>query len=165
MAAHSQQYTTLLRTSLDQLEWALSRLPETMLTIAPRPGRWSAARIVFHLLCYEQRIALPTMRQWLGDPAPPAHLQEEDAAVEERDWADGADHPLTTMLADLRVVRADQIGVIAQVEGTAWQEERAALWGAVTLEWVVTKTFQHTLEHTDEILRNVLWGRPPAPNP
>jgi hypothetical protein len=62
MDTQTQRYTALLRASLDQLEWALSRLPETMLTIAPCPGRWSAPRTVFHLLCYEQRIALPTMR-------------------------------------------------------------------------------------------------------
>lgn len=157
----SQRYTTLLRASLEQFEWAIGRLPETMLPVEPRPGRWSAARIVFHLLCYEQRIALPTMRQWLGDSAPLAHSPEEDAAVEESDWANGVDHPVGMMLADLRSVRDKQIGVISQIEATAWQEERAALWRAVTLEWVVTKTIQHTLEHTDEILRIVLWGHQP----
>ncbi|HLY32108.1 MAG TPA: hypothetical protein VKQ36_13850 [Ktedonobacterales bacterium] len=111
------------------------------------------------MLCYEQRIALPTMRQRLGDPAPPAHTQEDAAAVEEQEWAGGQSHPVVTMLDDLRAICARQLDVIAQLALSSWQEERPALWGSVTLEWVVTKTFQHTLEHTDELLRIALWGR------
>lgn len=34
-----------------------------------------------------------------------------------------------------------------------------ALWRAVMLQWVVTETYQHTLEHTDEILRLYLWWK------
>jgi len=29
--------------------------------------------------------------------------------------------------------------------------------GAKSLRWVLAKAYQHTLEHTDEVLRSVLW--------
>ncbi len=31
--------------------------------------------------------------------------------------------------------------------------------GLLTLHWAVTKTYQHTLEHTDELLRAYLWWK------
>ncbi len=117
------------------------------------------ARIVFHLTCYEQRIALPWMRLWFGDDAPPRTDQTEDAQREEADWNGGQGHPLADMLADLRAVRAAQIALIADLPDDAWQRELPALWGPVSLHWLVTKTLQHTLEHTDEILRQYLWWR------
>jgi hypothetical protein len=39
-----------------------------------------------------------------------------------------------------------------------WPVARLVL-GHFSLTWVVAKTFQHTLEHTDEILRAYLWWR------
>ncbi len=62
------------------------------------------------------------------------------------------------MIAEFKKLRAEQLALIQQFPEQAWSEERPAIWGSVTLQWVVTKTYQHTLEHTDEILRSYLWS-------
>jgi hypothetical protein len=35
----------------------------------------------------------------------------------------------------------------------------ATLWRPRPLSWIVTKTFQHTYEHGDTLLRMVLWWK------
>jgi hypothetical protein len=64
------------------------------------------------------------------------------------------------MIADFKTLRGEQLTLIQQFhEEPIWTQERNALWGPVTLQWVMTKTYQHTLEHTDEILRLYLWWK------
>lgn len=98
------------------------------------------------------------MRQWFGDSAPQIASQEEGTAAEEGAWSDGQGQSVDTMRSSLRLLRADQIALASHAPDGLWCEERQALWGTVTLQWVTTKTYQHTLEHTDEILRQYLWG-------
>jgi hypothetical protein len=153
----AQWWTQRLQGSLDNFLWAVDQIPAERQFVAPREGRWPAARILFHLGWYEHHIALPQMRQWFGEPAPPATSQEEDAATEEQDWNGGTGHTIAAMTSTLQAVRADEVALVVQAPDDLWLQERAALWGTKSLQWVVTKTFQHTLEHTDEILRQYLW--------
>ncbi|MBM2847059.1 MAG: hypothetical protein HW418_1, partial [Anaerolineales bacterium] len=44
-----------------------------------------------------------------------------------------------------------------------WEETRRAVWGPVTLRWVVTKTYQHTAEHTHDVLSLALYWDAVAP--
>ncbi len=138
--------------SLTSLWW------QEQLFVSPRPGKWPSARILFHLLWYERRIALPSMRQWFGDSAPQIASQEEETNAEEGEWNAGQGQSVDSMRSSLRLLRADQIALASRAPDELWYEERQALWGTVTLQWVTTKTYQHTLEHTDEILRQYLWG-------
>ncbi len=97
------------------------------------------------------------MRQWQGGP--PVSLEGLDEDVM---WNGGQGQDLADLLAAFRQVRSEQIALLPQFETLAWEEPRATVWGAVTLRWVVTKTFQHTCEHTHDVLRMALWwgGRP-----
>jgi len=54
-------------------------------------------------------------------------------------------------------VRAEQIALLPRFENTLWEERRGALWGPVTLRWVVSKTYQHTCEHSHDVLRLALF--------
>ena len=152
-------FSQLLSGSTDSLLWAVELIPHEQCYTAPRPGRWSTARIVFHLICYEQRIALPTMRQWRDAPRPVVGTSEEDAAREEAEWDDGKGHIMKDMMKEFRQGRAEQLALLMQLPSSSWQETREAIWKPVSLQWVLTKTYQHTLEHTDEILRAYLWGK------
>lgn len=41
----------------------------------------------------------------------------------------------------------------------AWDDQRGTVWGARPLHWVVSKTFQHTTEHTHDVMKLALfWG-------
>ena len=155
----SQQFQQQLQTSAENFLWAVEQIPQEHLYLAPRPNRWPIARIVFHMTRYEQRLALPSMRQWLEGPQPVVGTQEEDNAIDEQDWNNGEGHGIQTLIANFKEVRFQQIKLFPQFTEQLWEEKHEAIWGSVSLKWVVTKTYQHTLEHTDETLRAYLWWR------
>ncbi len=156
---HSQWLQQQLQTSADNFLWAVEQIPQERLYLAPRPNRWPIARIIFHLTRYEQRLALPSMLQWLGGPRPVVGTQEEDNEQDELDWNGGNGHEILTLITDFKEVRFQQLALFSQFTEQSWKEEREAIWGNVSLKWVVTKTYQHTLEHTEETLRAYLWWR------
>ena len=139
--------------------WAVAQIPQNHLDVSSRPERWSVARILYHMAHYEQRLAFPSMLQWCRGAKPVTKGQQEDALDEERTWNNGHDHELAALFATFKTVRSQQIELLPHFNEQDWHEERDAIWGSVPLVWVVTKTYQHTLEHTDEILKNYLWWR------
>ncbi len=155
----SQWFRQQLQTSMEGILWAVEQIPHERLYLAPLPDRWPVARIIYHLACYEQKIALPSMLQWLGGSRPVVGTPEENQMKEDRDWADGQGHEMQILLADFKAVRTQQLELLPQFNKQSWYEERDVIWGHLPLKWVVTKTYQHTLEHTHEILRTYLWWR------
>ena len=155
----SQWFQQQLQTSMEGLQWAVEQIPQDHLYSSLSSDRWSVARIVYHLARYDQRIGLPSMLQWLGGPRPAVGEPKENALVEERDWNDGQGYEIDALLAAFVDVRSQQIALLSQFREQDWHEEHDCIWEKVSLLWVVTKSYQHTLEHTDEILKNYLWWR------
>lgn len=158
----SQWFHQQLQASTEGFLWAVEQIPQERHSLRPKSDKWSVARLIYHMVCYDQLIGLPTLHQWVGGPSPLAGLTgsaEGDAALEEAKWKNGEGHEVQAMIADLKKLRAEQLALIQQFLEPAWNEERDTIWGSVTLKWTVTKTYQHTLEHTDKILRSYLWGK------
>ena len=140
-------------------DWALRHVPADRLGLTPPSGlgEWSAVRHLFHLVWYEREIALPTMRLWLGGPP-----FTEEGLDEEGDWtADRAGVELEAWLRTFTAGRDEQRGLLARLDPAAWTTERTTGWsdlpGSVPLRWVVAKTYQHTAEHTSDVLRIALF--------
>ena len=86
-----------LRSTAEIIEWAVSQVPQDRLLETPphgqRPksdqglktyfGQWSAYRLIFHLVHYEEWYALPTMRHYLGEPAPSGDLMMPSSETEQ----------------------------------------------------------------------------------
>ena len=162
MQASSAWFHQQIQASTEGFLWAVEQVPQDRHYLPPRPDRWSVARIVYHMLCYDQHIGLPALRQWTGGEFSMAGLTgsaEGDAALEEAHWQQGKGHEMQAMLTTFKELRAEQLTLLQQFPEPVWSEERPALWGPVTFKWVATKNYQHTLEHTDEILRSYLWWR------
>jgi hypothetical protein len=144
-----------LRSTLGGFLWAVRQVPQERLYAAPplRLGEWSAARHVFHMLHYEQSLALPSMKQWLGEPLPARGEQEDDA------WTQAPQ--IGTMLEQFETVRQEQIDLLPRVDERAWMTPQpTTFWGEVSLYWIVCKTYQHTLDHTNTLLQFALfWDR------
>ncbi len=158
----SQWFYQQLQASTKGFLWAVEQIPKERQFLQPNPDKWSVARLLYHMVDYDQLIGLPTLCQWVDGPSPLAGLTgsaEEDAAREEAQWQNGEGHDVQAMIADFNMLRAEQFALIQHFPEQAWSEERNAIWGPVTLQWAVTKTYQHTLEHTDEILRAYLWEK------
>ena len=146
----SRWFSSQLSSSAEGLAWSARQVP--LVRHDQRPpanlGEWSAARHVFHMLFYEQNIALPGMRQWLGDPLP--EIVEEDPA-----WSGSM--PIDTLLPAFLEIRSQQIALLPQFREEDWQRVCDTNWGPVTLFWVVSKTYQHTAEHISDVLRIALF--------
>jgi hypothetical protein len=98
------------------------------------------------MLYYEEYLALPSMRQWIGEPQP-----DYDDAGEDREWTRG--HDLAEMIEHFRLGRTAQIALLDRYDEPTWEIELETVWGLKPLRWVVTKTYQHTNEHTHDVLR------------
>ena len=154
----SEWFCQHLASSADGFLWAVEQVPAHR-RVEPPPaplGAWHTVRHVFHLVDYEERVALPSMRLWLAEPGSAITDWDEDAA-----WACG-DQDLARLIERFRAVRAAQIALLPALRDS-WDAVRETVWshpepwGAITLRWVVTKTFQHTAEHTHDVLRMALF--------
>jgi hypothetical protein len=151
----SQWFDYQLRSTLDGFIWAVHQLPdERWDKLPPQPlGQWSAADHVFHILDYEKRLALPTMYQWLGETPV---IREKIEEKTEQGLA-----PIEEMLREFERVRTVEISLLFKFDPATWNSIRkTAVWGEVSLHWLVCKTYQHTTEHTHNILSlNLFWDR------
>ncbi len=146
-----------LQASADGFVWAFSQIPvEFRRNLPPAPeylGTWSPARHVWHVTEYERCLVIPSMNQWLGGfmPAGGAWLDDDDA------WTRVQARGFEELTSTFRNIRQQQIQLLDQLAKMDWQAPRKTLWGRKPLSMIVTKTFQHTYEHGDTLLRMGLW--------
>ncbi|MGE5264995.1 MAG: DinB family protein [Acidobacteriota bacterium] len=148
----SDWFQNQLRSTADGFIWAAEQMPPERRYIQPpsKLGGWTAARHVFHMAYYERNVALPSMHQWLGKP----RISEDDLDAD-KEWSSG--HTIESLVRTFQVVRNEQIALLTQFDEPVWHETRETGWGTVTLLWVVSKTFQHTAEHTNNVMRMALF--------
>lgn len=152
----SEWFSTQLKASGDGFVWAAQQVPaERRYVTPPAPlGEWVLARHVFHMLIYERDIVLPHMHYWLGEPLPSTDELERRFLAEDREWKN---HSVEDMLAAFQQVRGEQIALLPRITDELWNEVRPVVWGPVSLKWIVSKTFQHTAEHTHDVMRMALF--------
>lgn len=150
---YSHWFYNQLQASAEGFVWGAELVPVARRFITPPPGlgEWTAARHVFHMLYYERTIALPSMHQWLGAPRPATEDLDEDV-----EWQQVADD-FSALLAGFKQVRDEQIALLSRYNQDTWATPQKTVWGQVTLLWVVSKTFQHTAEHTHDVMRLALF--------
>ena len=152
-------FKSQLESSGEGFVWAFRQI-EPVLHYAEPPaphalGLWSPARMVWHVAEYERCLALPPMKQWLGAPMP-----GEDAWSDSDDtWATFQDRPAAALVESFQVVRAEQIKLLDDLIDVDWDAPRETIWGMKPLSMVVTKTYQHTFEHGNTLMRMALWWR------
>ncbi len=149
----SHWFSTQLNASAEGFLWAVEQVPVERRLVTPPAGlgEWNVVRHAFHMTHYEQLIALPSMQLWLGEPRSLTDIEYDDEAA----WGTGKH--LDSILEDFRAVRGEQILLLQQYKEESWEETRSTVWGDVTLTWVVSKTYQHTNEHINDVLRIALF--------
>ncbi|HEU0291963.1 MAG TPA: DinB family protein [Anaerolineales bacterium] len=148
----SQWFDYQLRSTLDGFVWAVRQVPQERLHTVPPPslGEWSAAQHVSHILDYEERLALPSMAQWLG--VPPMIPEDSEKGVEQTSPS------IEAKIARFERVRQAEINLLSKFDPDAWGTvKRTTFWGDVSLFWLVCKTYQHTAEHTHNVLSLTLF--------
>lgn len=151
----SEWFDKQIQASAEGLIWSVEQVPAARHFRQPPPnlGQWSMARHLFHLVDYEQKFALPLMRQWLGEAAPVFAYDEEDV------WQRVQVATIAPLVAQFCAVRNEQLALLPLFKERTWYEERQTFAEdeSATLLWVVTKTYQHTAAHTNDVLRMALF--------
>ena len=146
-----------LKASGEAFVWAAQQLrPADHFTLPPEPGylgTWPAARHIWHVSGYERCLALPALQGWLdGNSAKSEKWPDDDA-----DWEAASDLSFERLLEEFQSVRKTQIILLDHLAAVDWTALQKTGWGEKSLAWIVTKTFQHTYEHGDTLLRMGLW--------
>ena len=148
-----------LQASADGFMWAAQQLdPQHYNLLPPAPsylGTWPPARHIWHITGYERCLVIPSMRQWLGAPLPAGDDWPDDDAT----WQSLAGKSVASLLDAFCAIRHEQIQLLDQLASVDWTAPRETLWGDKPLAMIVTKTFQHTYEHGDTLLRMGLWWK------
>ena len=150
-------FSKQLQSSAEGFEWAFESVPERLRTDVPIDskymGRWPAVRHVWHVTEYERCLALPWMRTWLGGERP------ADDAWMDNDEAWGATSAVSPkdLIERFWDVRRQELALLSDLQGVDWSAPRETIWGVKPLSWVVSKTYQHTFEHGDTLMRMGLW--------
>jgi hypothetical protein len=146
-----------LKASAEGFKWAFAQIqPAFLEQLPPDPeylGTWSPARHVWHVTEYERCMAIPAMYKWIDGPEPP----DDDWPDDDEAWAKIKERGVEALIANFRRVRQQQIELLDRLTAIDWQATRETTWGLKPLSMVVTKTFQHTYEHGDTLLRMGLW--------
>jgi len=146
-----------LKSSADGFEWALSQIPPHLIDqLPPDPkylGTWSPARHLWHMTEYERCLAMASMLDWLDG----AQQSDKNWPDDDEAWAKVQERGCDALTLNFRRIRYQQIELLDQLTTVDWNAPRETLWGTKPLSMVVTKTFQHTYEHGDTLLRMGLW--------
>lgn len=153
----SSWFTTQLQASADGFVWAFEQIDlELRESLPPAPdylGTWPPARHVWHVTEYERVLVIPSMRQWLGGAKPNGQDWHDDDDT----WMSLENRSFDVLVSEFRQVRQQQLNLLAEFSLKDWEARQSTLWGQKPLSMVVTKTFQHTYEHGDTLLRMGLW--------
>ena len=152
----SQTFSQVLRTSMDGFLWALEQVPSDRLG-APPPkelGDWVVEKQLFHMVYYESTAVLPIMKQLLGGLVFDWATYDEYRAwaLHEKDKA-----RLDDLVDQFKSVREEQIAILPQFTPELWHRVGESNWGLKTPYWFVSKTGQHTYEHTNYIMQIALF--------
>lgn len=146
-----------LQASADGFVWAFSQInPAWHESYPPEPqylGTWSPIRHVWHVTEYERCLVIPSMHQWLDGLMPNGNDWHDD----DKTWAGVENRSFDGLVAAFRQTRNQQIELLGQFSKKDWTMLKETLWGEKPLSMIVTKTFQHTYEHGDTLLRMGLW--------
>ncbi|MEX0801115.1 MAG: DinB family protein [Dehalococcoidia bacterium] len=167
-AFNVQETATRLADSLQTLEWATSLVPPQWTHALPdyySPGEWSVAMILAHLVIYEETMAAPVLEALAagGDGVDAAPSPGEGSLSAAKAISDSA---VEELLERLAASRTRQIEIVKSYAPERFNEPVTSLWVNSPIHgrslhsagWVATKTFQHTWEHGNAIMRVALFA-------
>ena len=155
---HIQWFCEQLQNSMTGFVWAVECLaPEHWQSSPPRPswlGQWSLARHVFHLQYQERYVVQDSINDWLH-----LSLSIEERPAEEEAWQQ-EQRSVQELLQQFQTFRGQTAELISNLTEDEWEKpSEKAYWGqSLTMQWFMTKAWQHTLEHTHDVLRlHLFW--------
>lgn len=154
---HYEWFLSQLQSSAEGFERGFWAVPERLRREPPIDaaymGTWPATRHVWHVTEYERYVALSNMRIWTGEE----QLDRGSWLDNDETWIVNSNVSDKVLIERFWEVRLQELERVKMLQHVDWDECRDTGWGQKSLAWVVTKTWQHTWEHGDTLLRMGLW--------
>lgn len=152
-----------LADSLRDLEFGLGMVPPqwTHAAVPDAPaGSWTVSMNLAHLAIYEEVTALPLLRSFEPDFDIDGARRGGDESWFFKQAVALSEQPVAAILDRLRAARSAQIDLVRHLGEERLNSGVTPLWPDPhhTAGWVATKTFQHTWEHGNAILRAALFA-------
>jgi hypothetical protein len=163
-----------LRESLATLEWAVSIIPDKWHHELPgfyAEGEWGVAMNLAHLVVYEESIANPVLEALASGGDGVGSVKSADEGWFLQDALVSAGAPVGQLMERLRAARLRHIELVEGFDPGGFNTPITPLWSAsrgpggkhkwdgALLQppgWLASKTFQHTWEHGNAVLRMAL---------
>jgi hypothetical protein len=164
----TEEVVEALRGSLATLERATRVLPPQWINALPEgypADSWTVTMNLAHMALYEERVAVP-MLESLAEGNDGTDRVQSVAEI----YPDAvllAEEPMDQLMRRLRAARERQIGIVAALDPQRLNAPATEHWGkfypnygarAHSAGWVAMKTFQHTWDHGNAILRMALFA-------
>lgn len=157
-----------LRESLETIEWAVGQLPEPWHHAVPdfyAEGEWHAAMNLAHLTVYEEQLANPVLEALARGEDGVGSVRSGMESWFYGDSVAASGEPLAALMDRFRTAREREIGIVESFAKERFNEPVCPLWGGTGRHgaalqpagWVATKTFQHSWEHGNALLRLALF--------
>ncbi len=146
IASPKQETLARLARAAEEFAWIMSRVaPETELL--GRPGEWNVRQVLAHMVMYEERYTLPTVRLMAaGQPANGIDVTgtESDLRVPSSDLVDLDARALHTRL---REAEAERDTLVRAMSEEQFAMRLPCIWRVQSPQWVLEKAFGHIWEH------------------
>jgi hypothetical protein len=165
------QTASRLRESVATVEWAVERIPEEWTHALPDTlptDSWTVAMNLGHLIVYDELIAMPVLKALAdgGDGTNVTFGGRSGSSMPREDWflndsRDLSVLPTGELVARLRTARDAQATMVESFSDDQFNARVTPLFGQGkkhSAGWIATKTFQHTWEHGNAILRMALFA-------
>ncbi len=158
----NKQHTQLINRlddSAAQVADAAKKLSPAQLAHIPKEGEWSLHGALAHLRDTEARVFLYRATRILKEKDPPvvASFNQEEWSAEHY----APDEPIENIVSEFRAARRKLMKRLRRARGKDWT--RYAIhpeYGNISIEYIALHTYNHTLEHLQQLLdaqeRNVL---------
>ncbi len=150
----NKQHTLLLdrlEDSAEQVVAAAKKLTPQQLSRIPKEGEWSLHQALSHLRDTDVQVFLYRAQRILKEQEPP-----KVASFNQEEWNDAhysAKEPIANILGEFRTARRKLVKLLRNTSDRDWT--RHAIhpeYGNIPLEYITLHTYNHTLEHLQQLL-------------
>ncbi len=149
-ATYRSELVSRLRSTTEDLEWAVRGLPATTQQYRPSTNDWSVHEHLAHLRDMEQEVYLPLLR-WATVPE---MLDPRDYS--RREWHEQryrAEEPLSSVVDDVGRIRDEELAIFREMNDITWAKYRTdTRWGPLTCQWIAELMYRHVLDHLQCIM-------------
>ena len=127
-------------------------------------GSWSVADNLAHLAIYEEQVAAPILEAIAAGYDAANTVSSVLESNYDSLWQELAQSPMDVIASRFSAARLRQVDTLSSMSEERFQTLATTLWldqleaEGHSAAWVAAKTFQHTWEHGDSILRIALFA-------